>query len=438
MSSTSPAPTPAAKPASAGPAPSISTADAVKSCMVLAVQADGQEITTIEGVAPKGTLHPVQHAFWTNHGLQCGYCTPGVIMSTLSLLKENPDPSDEEIRHALEGNICRCTGYHNIVSPSAKAAAGRLARGEQPQPFASARHRKRNGLPCIPIHLPTIGPASIDEALTLLADLGDEGKVLAGGHSLLPVMKLRLAQPEHLIDIGGLTELTGVRERERRSGDRRAHDPPHAGDRSHGRSAGRAPRRDRPRRRRPAGAPPGHAGRRAGPRRPGRGLPGRGARSRGGDRRGRGPNGGAHDPGRRVFHRRSCTTALDPDELLDRGPHPGFADQHRLPVRKAGQSASGYALVGVAAVVQLDDNGSIAQARIGITGASDVAWRAEGVEAALVGVQPDDASVKAAAATVVDGVELLCRRSRPGRVPRASDAEPGPPRRVEGRERARV
>jgi len=107
---------------------------AVKSCMVLAVQAAGQEVSTIEGVAPKGTLHPVQDAFWTNHGLQCGYCTPGVIMSTLSLLKERPDPSDEEIRHALEGNICRCTGYQSIVA-AVKDAAGRLARGEEPQPI---------------------------------------------------------------------------------------------------------------------------------------------------------------------------------------------------------------------------------------------------------------------------------------------------------------
>ena len=103
--------------------------EAVKSCMVLAVQAEGQEVTTIEGVAPKGQLHPVQRAFWESHGLQCGYCTPGVIMSTLSLLKDNPDPSEEEIRHALEGNICRCTGYHNIVI-AVKNAAQRLAAGE--------------------------------------------------------------------------------------------------------------------------------------------------------------------------------------------------------------------------------------------------------------------------------------------------------------------
>jgi len=95
---------------------------AVKSCTVLAVQADGAEVTTIEGLADNGTLHPVQTAFWENHGLQCGYCTPGMIMASADLLQQNPDPSEEEIRHALEGNLCRCTGYHNIVK-AVKAAA---------------------------------------------------------------------------------------------------------------------------------------------------------------------------------------------------------------------------------------------------------------------------------------------------------------------------
>lgn len=107
----------------------------VKSCMVLAVQTEGQEVTTIEGVAPKGELHPIQSAFWEEHGIQCGYCTPGVIMSSLGLLEENPDPSEEEIRHALEGNICRCTGYHNIVV-AVKEAAARMARGEVSQPIS--------------------------------------------------------------------------------------------------------------------------------------------------------------------------------------------------------------------------------------------------------------------------------------------------------------
>lgn len=108
---------------------------AVKSCMVLAVQADGQDVTTIEGVAPAGSLHPIQSAFWEEHGIQCGYCTPGVIMSSLALLEETPDPSEEEIRHALEGNICRCTGYTNIVL-AVKEAAARIARGDVPQPIS--------------------------------------------------------------------------------------------------------------------------------------------------------------------------------------------------------------------------------------------------------------------------------------------------------------
>ena len=95
----------------------------VKSCTVLGVQADGAEITTIEGLADNGTLHAVQEAFAEQHGLQCGYCTPGFVMATVSLLAENPQPSEEEIRHALEGNLCRCTGYHNIVR-AVEAAAG--------------------------------------------------------------------------------------------------------------------------------------------------------------------------------------------------------------------------------------------------------------------------------------------------------------------------
>jgi carbon-monoxide dehydrogenase small subunit len=87
----------------------------VKSCTVLAVQADGAEVTTIEGIGSEGDLHPVQEAFWNNHGLQCGYCTPGLIMASVALLEENPTPTEAEIRHCLEGNLCRCTGYHNIV-----------------------------------------------------------------------------------------------------------------------------------------------------------------------------------------------------------------------------------------------------------------------------------------------------------------------------------
>jgi len=95
---------------------------AVKSCTILAVQADGAEVTTIEGLGGEGDLHPMQTAFWENHGLQCGYCTPGMIMAATDLLKRNPDPSEEEVREALEGNLCRCTGYHNIVKAVLAAA----------------------------------------------------------------------------------------------------------------------------------------------------------------------------------------------------------------------------------------------------------------------------------------------------------------------------
>ena len=94
----------------------------VKSCTVLAVQADGASITTIEGIAKDGQYHPLQTAFWEQHGLQCGFCTPGMIMSSIDLLRRNPSPSEAEIRAGLEGNICRCTGYHNIVNAVAAAA----------------------------------------------------------------------------------------------------------------------------------------------------------------------------------------------------------------------------------------------------------------------------------------------------------------------------
>ena len=98
--------------------------EAVKSCTLLAVQADGTEITTIEGLAVDGVLHPMQEAFRQNHGLQCGYCTPGMVMAATSLLKENPHPTEAEVRMGLEGNLCRCTGYHNIVKSVLACAAG--------------------------------------------------------------------------------------------------------------------------------------------------------------------------------------------------------------------------------------------------------------------------------------------------------------------------
>jgi aerobic carbon-monoxide dehydrogenase small subunit len=96
--------------------------NAVKSCTVLAVQADGAEITTIEGLGSEDNLHPVQEAFWNDHGLQCGYCTPGMIMTAAAFLVENPNPTEEEVRRALDGNLCRCTGYHNIVRAVLDAA----------------------------------------------------------------------------------------------------------------------------------------------------------------------------------------------------------------------------------------------------------------------------------------------------------------------------
>ena len=111
---------------SCGACTAIVDGKAVKTCTMLAVQADGADITTIEGLADNGTLHPLQEAFREEHGLQCGFCTPGMIMTAVDLLERNDKPSEAEIRHALEGNYCRCTGYHNIVR-AVQRAAGTLA-----------------------------------------------------------------------------------------------------------------------------------------------------------------------------------------------------------------------------------------------------------------------------------------------------------------------
>ncbi|MGH9754333.1 MAG: 2Fe-2S iron-sulfur cluster-binding protein [Blastocatellia bacterium] len=108
-----------------GACTALMNGNAVKTCAILAVQAAGAEITTIEGLAKNGELHPVQEGFWECHGLQCGYCTPGMIMSACGLLRENPNPSEEQIRHGLEGNLCRCTGYQNIVD-AVKYAANKM------------------------------------------------------------------------------------------------------------------------------------------------------------------------------------------------------------------------------------------------------------------------------------------------------------------------
>ena len=102
----------------------------VKSCSLLAVQADGHEVTTIEGLSTNGELHPMQKAFHENHALQCGFCTPGMIMQSIDFVQENPSPSDEEVRHGLEGNLCRCTGYQNIVK-AVQAAAAASATGTE-------------------------------------------------------------------------------------------------------------------------------------------------------------------------------------------------------------------------------------------------------------------------------------------------------------------
>ncbi len=102
---------------------------AIKSCTALAVQADGASITTIEGLAQDGQLHPLQEAFWNKHGLQCGYCTPGMIFAAHEVLRTKPDPTDEEIRHGLEGNVCRCTGYQNIVRAVREAADAMRRKG---------------------------------------------------------------------------------------------------------------------------------------------------------------------------------------------------------------------------------------------------------------------------------------------------------------------
>jgi carbon-monoxide dehydrogenase small subunit len=97
--------------------------ESVKSCTMLAVQADGADVTTIEGLATDGELHPMQRAFHENHGLQCGYCTPGMVMASVSLLNEIPNPTEHQVRYGLEGNLCRCTGYHNIVKAVLACAA---------------------------------------------------------------------------------------------------------------------------------------------------------------------------------------------------------------------------------------------------------------------------------------------------------------------------
>lgn len=112
----------------------------VKSCMVLAVQADGAEVSTVESLQVNGKYHPIQQAFWEKHGLQCGFCTPGMMMAAVGLLQRNPNPSEQEIREQLEGNLCRCTGYQNIVAAvqeAAKLMQASAQPAQQPQPIAT-------------------------------------------------------------------------------------------------------------------------------------------------------------------------------------------------------------------------------------------------------------------------------------------------------------
>ena len=113
--------------------------EAVKSCMLFAVQADGAEVTTIEGIGSEGELHPLQQSFWEHHGLQCGYCTPGMIMAAADLLQRNSNPSETEVREALAGNLCRCTGYHNIVKAVMSAAEAGSGHIDESGPTAQGR-----------------------------------------------------------------------------------------------------------------------------------------------------------------------------------------------------------------------------------------------------------------------------------------------------------
>jgi aerobic carbon-monoxide dehydrogenase small subunit len=118
-----------------------------KSCTIFAVQANGSEITTIEGLAVGGQLHPLQHGFWEEHGLQCGYCTPGMILSAVDLLKDNPEPNEREIREGISGNFCRCTGYHHIVNAiehAARKIAGAEGRTTDPTDVGAQRPEFRS------------------------------------------------------------------------------------------------------------------------------------------------------------------------------------------------------------------------------------------------------------------------------------------------------
>ncbi|CAN5845793.1 xanthine dehydrogenase family protein subunit M [soil metagenome] len=248
-------------------------------------------------------------------------------------------------------------------------------------------------------------PASIDEALTMLIDLGDDAKILAGGHSLLPVMKLRLAQPKHLIDITGLSDLRGVRlEGETvHIGALTTHrqietDAILAG------SAGLLPEiahrvgDQQVRNRGAIGGTLAHAD-------PAADYPA-GVLALDAEVVSRGPNGERTIP-IDTFFTGLLTTALEPNEILTEIRFPAFGANTGYRYEKLANPASGYAIVGVAAVLTVDADGAVTHARIGITGAGDVAYRPRAVEDALVGTRPSDESVKSAAKSAVDDIDLL-------------------------------
>ena len=199
--------------------------ESVKSCTVLAVQANGRTVTTAEGVVnADGTLGAVQQAFREEHGLQCGFCTPGMVMAVTSLLAENPRPTEQEVREGLEGNFCRCTGYHNIVRAVLTAAAKLQRTGARADhTLPRTRCQPTQGCPHDPRLVRLRGRHLRAHALALLAEHGEDAKLLAGGHSLLPMMKVRLAQPAVLIDIARVAELSGITGRRRRGRHRRDH-----------------------------------------------------------------------------------------------------------------------------------------------------------------------------------------------------------------------
>ena len=198
---------------------------AVKSCTVLAVQADGAALTTIEGMASENELHPLQEAFWNDHGLQCGYCTPGMIMAAAGLLAENPNPTEEEVRHGLEGNLCRCTGYHNIVKAVLDAAktkgasVSRAAGGDGMSVGDADRGCERNGASSHvgPVAAPQGGPAT-DHRPRQLRRRHQPGRPAVGGVGALARGAREDRLDRHLGGQGARRRLGGLHQRGSRHG----------------------------------------------------------------------------------------------------------------------------------------------------------------------------------------------------------------------------